>query len=81
MLRIFALLLLLLNIVYFTWSQGMLADLGFAPAQQTEPQRIKQQINPDAVRLLSPQELRLPENNPDKLPPCLLSSPPGTPCQ
>jgi hypothetical protein len=81
MLRIFTLLLLLLNTLYFTWSQGMLADLGFAPAQQTEPQRIKRQINPDAVRLLSTQELQLPENNPDKPAPCLLSGPPGTPCQ
>lgn len=80
MLRVFALLLLLLNSLYFTWSQGMLAGLGFAPAQHTEPQRIKQQINPDAVRLLSPQELQQSDNNPDKLQPCLLTDPPGRPC-
>lgn len=80
MLRIFVLLLLLLNALYFTWSQGMLSGLGFAPAQQTEPQRIKQQVNPDALRLLSPQELERSDNNLDKPPPCLLASPPGNPC-
>ena len=81
MMRLFVLLLLLLNGLYFTWSQGMLAGLGFAPAQHTEPLRIKQQINPDAVRLLSPQERQLLDNNPDKPPPCLLTSAPGSPCQ
>lgn len=59
MLRFFVLALLLLNGIYFGWSQGLLAELGFAPAQQSEPQRLTQQIKPDAVRILSPQELRL----------------------
>jgi hypothetical protein len=56
MLRIFVLLLLLLNGLYFAWVQGLLRDLGLAPVQQTEPQRLTQQIKPEAVRLLSAQE-------------------------
>lgn len=64
MLRLFALLLVLLNGVYFAWTQGFLADLGFAPVQQREPQRLNQQIHPEAMRLLSARELGLLESAP-----------------
>ena len=64
MLRIFVLLLVLLNGIYFAWAQGLLQDLGFAPVQQTEPQRLGQQIKPEALRLLSAQEARLLETAP-----------------
>jgi hypothetical protein len=58
MLRLLVLALLLLNCVYFGWSQGLLLGLGFAPAQQNEPQRLAQQIRPNAVLLSSPQDQR-----------------------
>jgi hypothetical protein len=58
MLRFFVLLLLLANGAYFAWSQGHLASLGFAPAVQTEPQRLQAQIKPDAIRLLSATEAK-----------------------
>lgn len=61
MLRFFVLALVLLNGLYFAWSQGLLLGLGFAPVQQTEPQRLGQQIKPDALRLLTAQELSLAE--------------------
>jgi hypothetical protein len=35
----------------------LLAAYGIAPASQTEPQRIAQQIKPDALRILSPQQV------------------------
>jgi len=35
----------------------MLRAYGFAPAQQTEPQRMAQQIKPEAIRVLSAAEL------------------------
>lgn len=57
-LRLFVLLLVLLNGLYFAWSQNLLAGIGFAPAQQNEPQRLHQQIRPEALRLLPQQELR-----------------------
>lgn len=61
MLRFIVLALVLLNGVYFAWSQGLLQGLGLAPTQQTEPQRMAQQIRPEALRLLTPQALRQPE--------------------
>lgn len=64
MLRLFVLALALLNGVYYAWSQGLFRAYDFAPAQQTEPQRVGQQIRPDAVRLLTAKEVRLSEAAP-----------------
>lgn len=58
MLRLVALLLVLANGVYFAWSQGLLAAWGLAPVQQTEPQRVQQQLRPEALRVLTPAEDR-----------------------
>jgi hypothetical protein len=58
MLRLLVLLLLLANAAYFAWSRELLAPIGLAPAQQSEPQRVQQQIRPDAVRLLAGDEAR-----------------------
>lgn len=62
MLRWVAILLLLANGCYFAWSQGWLGawgdSLGFKPAQQREPQRLEQQIRPEALRILSSDEER-----------------------
>ncbi len=58
MLRFFVLLLLLANGLYFAWTQGWLRELGVGPAVQTEPLRLGQQINPEALRILSPEEVR-----------------------
>ncbi len=54
MLRLLVLLLLLANGAYFAWSKGLLAAYGLAPASQSEPQRLEQQIRPEAMRILSP---------------------------
>jgi len=64
MLRFFVLALLLINGVYFAWSQGFLQSFGFAPAAQTEPQRLAQQIKPEALQVRTVQELRLAEAPP-----------------
>jgi hypothetical protein len=61
MLRLLVLILLLLNGTYFAWSHDLLRALGFAPAKQTEPQRLGQQVRPEALRLLSAQELHQSE--------------------
>lgn len=58
MLRRLALLLVLANAAYFAWSQGLLSAWGLAPAQQAEPQRLAQQLRPEALRILNPDELR-----------------------
>lgn len=56
MLRPLALFLLLANGWYFAWAHGLLLPYGFGPAQQSEPQHMRQQIEPGAMRILSPQE-------------------------
>ncbi len=56
MMRLFVLALVLINAAYFIWSQGKLP--GLAPEQQTEPQRMAQQLKPTAVRLLTAQQAR-----------------------
>ena len=53
MLRLLVLLLVLANAGYFAWAHGLLADYGFAPPVQTEPQRLKQQIRPETMQLLT----------------------------
>ena len=58
MLRLVVLLLVLANAGYFAWSQGLLAAWGFAPAATGEPQRLRQQIKPEALRILREEEAR-----------------------
>lgn len=59
MVRQFVGLLLLLNALYWSWAQGWLLPYGFGPLSQREPQRLAQQIRPEAITLLSPAEVNL----------------------
>lgn len=58
MLRLLVLALILANGVYFAWTSGLLRAYGFAPVQQTEPQRMAQQLRPDALRVLTTAEFK-----------------------
>lgn len=58
MLRLIVLLLLLANAGFYAWSEGYLLAWGLGPTQQSEPQRVAQQVRPEAVRVLPAQELR-----------------------
>ena len=58
MLRLLVLLLLLANGAYLAWSQGLLRAYGLAPMPLSEPQRVAQQIRPEALQLLTPEEAR-----------------------
>lgn len=64
MLRALVLALLLANAGYLAWTQGLLADYGLAPAVQSEPQRLAQQIRPEAMQLLASGEARQGEGKP-----------------
>lgn len=66
--RLLVLALVLLNGLYYAWSHDLLRDYGFAPARQTEPQRLAQQIRPEAMRILSPDEVRRSETTAQALP-------------
>jgi len=68
MLRLAVLLLLLANACYYAWSQGLLAAAGLEPARQTEPQRLQQQIKPEALRIVAGDEGRRTESAPGATP-------------
>ena len=51
MLRLLCVLLLVANGAYLAWSQGWLGVLGLAPASQSEPLRVVNQLKPGSVRL------------------------------
>lgn len=51
MLRLFVLTLVLLNGTYFAWGQGWFLPYGWGPATQREPQRLAQQVRPEALTL------------------------------
>ena len=52
MLRLAVIALLLANAGYYAWSQGLLRPLGYAPQEQSEPQRMNQQIRPETLQIL-----------------------------
>ena len=43
--------LLLINLVFFAWSQGWMAGAGLGPVTQREPQRLALQIHPEQVSI------------------------------
>ena len=58
MLRVLVLVLALLNGVYFAWSQDWLRDHGFPAVRQVEPQRLAQQVRPEAIRVVPAEQAR-----------------------
>jgi hypothetical protein len=60
MLRAIVVVLLLANLVFWTWSTGLLAGLGWAPASERDPTRLDRQVRPDAVRILLPSAVTTP---------------------
>ncbi len=52
MLRFVVIALLLANAGYYAWSHGRLKDWGLAPEEQSEPQRLQQQIRPETLQIL-----------------------------
>lgn len=71
MLRFALIVLLLANAGYYAWSQGLLKDLGYAPEEQAEPQRMNQQIRPETLQIL--------RVNPSKAAPPPSPAAPGAP--
>lgn len=53
MLRMLVLALVLANAAYFAWGQGLLAAYGFVPARVSEPERMAQQIRPEAMQIIT----------------------------
>jgi hypothetical protein len=53
MLRWVLLVLVVANAVFFSWSQGLWADQGWAPTRVSEPERMQQEVQAPAIRLLN----------------------------
>ena len=63
MLRLLVLVLLLGNVGFFAWSQGFLAVYGWAPVQQSEPQRLQRQLQPEAIELVQERLVNVPSTS------------------
>ena len=48
-----ALALVIANVLFWAWSHGGLRVLGWAPNDPREPQRVEEQLRPEALRLKS----------------------------
>jgi len=48
-----ALALVIANLLFWAWSHGGLRLLGWALSDPREPQRVEEQLRPEALRLLS----------------------------
>ena len=75
MLRLAVIVLLLANAGYYAWSQGLLRPLGYAPQEQSEPQRMNQQIRPETLQILKAN----PSKTSSAAPPGSTSTPPPPP--
>jgi hypothetical protein len=53
MLRWVLLVLVVANAVFFSWSQGLWAGQGWAPARLSEPERMQQEVQAQSVRVLN----------------------------
>ncbi|MFV0600680.1 MAG: hypothetical protein ACK5NE_02455 [Brachymonas sp.] len=51
MLRWMLALVVMANLLFLAWSQHWLAPLGLGPVSQREPQRLQQQVRPEAIVL------------------------------
>lgn len=78
MLRLLVLVLVIVNAIYYAWSHHMLARYGYAPVQQSEPERLSQQIRPEALTILTTeqeQQLDAAARTADKAAQCLQAGP------
>lgn len=76
MLRLAVLILLLANLGYYSWSNGLLAPWGLMPPSENEPERLHQQIAPQALQILAP---GTGTSAPAPAAPAQASPPPATP--
>ena len=80
MLRMLFIVLLLANAGYYAWSQHLLAAWGLAPVQESEAQRLEQQIRPEDLRVVNgPGASPTPQPEPAPTPSATDGSPPEAP--
>lgn len=76
MLRLAVLVLLLANAAYYGWSSGLLAPWGFAPQVEGEPERLRQQIAPESLQIVAPDQARDAAPRPQPAPAPVSPEPP-----
>lgn len=80
MLRLLVLVLMLANIGFYAWTQGMLDGVVGAKAQgDREPDRLARQVRPETIRVLSPASAAMAAVA--ESPPACLEAGPYTPAQ
>jgi hypothetical protein len=57
MLRNLVFILLSANILYFAWNEGLLQSYGLSPTSGSEPHRINEQLQPQAIQALRAQDV------------------------
>lgn len=77
--RALLLALLLVNLVFFAWSQGWMAGAGLGPVTQREPQRLALQIHPEQVQVTPLASASAMPTSPASLPALAPSAPASTP--
>ena len=77
--RALLLALLLVNLVFFAWSQGWMAGAGLGPVTQREPQRLALQIHPEQVQVTPLASASAMPTSPASAPAPAPSAPASTP--
>ena len=49
--RNLCLALLLLNLLFWAWSEGYLRAVGWGPREVNEPERLQEQVRPEALQI------------------------------
>lgn len=49
--RTLALALLVVNLLFWAWSEGYLRALGLGPHRVNEPERLQEQVKPEALKM------------------------------
>ena len=80
MLRLAVIVVLLANAGYYAWTHGLLRAWGLAPQEQSEPQRMDQQIKPETLQILKAHPAKAPATTtssaPSATPPATTPAPP-----
>jgi hypothetical protein len=78
MLRLFALLLLAANGLFFAWTNGYLAQWGFVSTTRSESFRLAEQIEPERIVIIAPVAATAPIQTPQTPIPTIPTAPTAT---
>ena len=53
-----AMALIVLNLLFWLWSNGSLKVFGWGPVDPREPQRVEEQLRPEVLHVLPPDQRR-----------------------